>query len=188
MRFAALLVLVFLGAFTGTALAAEAVPSDASLFDLAKPIFDAVMHSQWWAAAALAVILACAAARKYMPASWTEGTKGDIIGTAMAFLMAFAGAVATWAMAPGAVISFGVIATAGKIGLAAIGGFTIIHKVAGWLVAWGKLPPWAVAVLRMATLLVGSNAVKKAELAGDAAVIAKPPTGMTGDEKIVEVE
>lgn len=188
MKFTALLIVMFLAAFTGTALAAEAVPQDASLFDLAKPIFDAVMHSQWWAAAAMAVILMCAVARKYMPASWTEGTKGDIIGTAMAFTMAFAGAIATWAVAPGAAMSLGVVATAGKIGLAAVGGFTIVHKVAGWLVAWGKLPPWAVAVLKMATMLVGSNAIKKAEAAGEAAVVADPPKGVAGDAPIIEVE
>ncbi len=188
MKFMAVLILAFLAAFTGTALAADAVPQDASLFDLAKPIFDAVMHSQWWAAAAMAVILACAAARKYMPASWKDGTKGDIIGTSMAFVMAFAGAIATWAVAPGAVMGVGVVATAAKIGFVAVGGYTLIHKVASWLVAWGKLPPWAVSILSMVTMLVGSNAVKKAEAAGDAAVAANPPTGMVGDDTIVEVE
>ena len=189
MRFTALLILIFLGAFTGTALAADAVSaSDPSLTDVMKSIFDAVMHGQWWAAASLGVILACAAARKYMPAAWKTGTKGDIVGTAMAFLMAFAGAIATWAMAPGAAMSIGVILTAGKIGIAAVGGYTLVHKVASWLVAWGKLPAWAVSALKLATMIVGSNAVKKAEAAGDAAVIAEPPKGVAGDEKIIEVE
>ncbi len=189
MKFAALIILVFLGTFTGTALAASAVSaSDPSLTDATKAVFDAVMHGQWWAAAALGVILACAAARKYMPAAWKTGTKGDIIGTTMAFVMSFAGAIATWALAPGAVMSIGVIATAGKIGLAAVGGYTIMHKVASWLVAWGKLPPWATSVLSMLTMLVGSNAVAKAEAAGAEAVAANPPKGIAGDNVIVEVE
>lgn len=192
MRFMALLVLVTLGAFTGTALAADAVSSaaDPSLFDAAKAVFDAVAHGQWWAAAALAVVLAMAAARKYMPAAWKTGIKGDIIGTAGAFVMAFAGAVATWALAQpaGAAMSAGVILTAAKIGAAAIGGYTIIHKVASWLAAWGKLPAWAVAILKLMTTIVGSNAISKAEAAGQKAVTAAPPSGMSGGDKIIEVE
>ncbi len=189
MRFGIMLILVFLGAFTGTALAAEsAVAADTSLPDIAKAIFDAVMHGHWWAAAAMGVIMACALARKYMPLAWKTGTKGDIVGMGLAFTMAFAGTVSTWALAPGAVMTLGILATAAKIGLGAVGGYTIIHKIAGWLIAWDKLPSWAVTVLRMATMLIGSSAVKKAEAAGQAAVVAKPPTGMAGTTTVTEVE
>ncbi len=186
MRFTALLILVFLGAFTGTALAADA--ADPSLPDAARAVFDAVVHGQWWAAAAAAVVLACAAARKYMPATWKTGTKGDVIGVTTTFTMAFAGAVLAWAMAPGAVMTAAVCLTALKIAFAAVGGYTLIHKVAAWLVAWDALPPWALSAVRLLAMMVGSNAVKKAEAAGAAAVEAKPPTGMTGDSKIVEIE
>jgi hypothetical protein len=189
MKSIALTRIVFLGAFTGTALAADAItPPDASLLDLARPIFDAVMHGQWWAAAALAVVMIGALGRKYMPDTWKTGAKGDIIGTGMAFVTAFAGAIATWALAPGAVMSMAVVLTALKIGTAAVGGYTVIHKVASWLVASGKLPPWALAMLKMVTMFGGSNAVTKAEAAGAAAVVAAPPTGMAGDTKITEVE
>ncbi len=181
--------LLILGAFTGTALATDAVAaSDPSLSETAKAIFDAVMHSQWWVAASYAVILAMIGARKIMPDSWKTGVKGDVIGTAAVFVMALAGSVATVMAAPGAAMSTGVILTALKVGAVAIGGFTAVHKVAGWLAAWGKLPPWALAALKMTTFLVGSNAVKKAEAAGVAAVAAEPPKGMTGDDKIIEVE
>ncbi len=190
MRFAAILTLIFLGAFTGTALAADAVAaSDPSLSETARSIFDAVMHGQWWAAAALGVIFACAAARRYvLPASWKVGTKGDVVGTAAAFVMAFAGAIATWAMAPGAVMTMAVILTALKIGATAVGGYTVVHKLASWLLATGKMPSWAAAGLRMIAMLVGSSAAAKAAAAGDAAVAASPPKGMAGDDKIVEVE
>lgn len=193
MRFFALLILVTLFGFTGTALAAEAANAavDPSVFDGAKAVFDAVMHGQWWAAAALSVVLLMAAARKYMPASWKEGTKGDIVGVASTFLMAFAGAVATWAVAQpaGAALTGAVALTALKIGFAAIGGYTIVHKLAGWLSAWGALPAWAGPILKLLAMVVGSNAViKKAETAGDKAVEAKPPSGMAGDRKIVEIE
>lgn len=189
MRFTALIILIFLAAFTGTALAADALSStDPSYSELAKAIFDAVMNSQWWAAAATGVVLACALARKYMPAGWKTGTTGDIIGVATTFLMAFAGSLAMVLVAPGAVLTGSVALAALKIGAAAIGGYTVIHKVVGWLSAWGKLPPWATSVLSLLAMLVGSNAATKAKVAGDAAVVANPPKGMAGDDKIIEVE
>jgi hypothetical protein len=189
MRFFAALVLIFLGAFTGTALAADAVSAaDPSMSELMKSLFDAVTSSNWWAAAAVGVMLAVAGARKGMPASWKTGTKGDIIGVSAAFLTAFAGAVMTWALAPGAVMSAGVILTALKIGGLAVGGFTVLHKVATWLVAWGKLPAWMLPMLKLITMLIGSNAMSKADSAGDKAVIANPPKGMAGDKQIVEIE
>jgi hypothetical protein len=186
MRFTAFLVVAFLAGFTGTALAAEA--ADPSAADTARLIFDAVTNSNWWAAAAYGVILAMIGARKVMPSSWKDGVKGDIIGTASAFLLAFAGAIATWALAPGATMSAGVLLTAAKVGVFAIGGFTAVHKVVGWLAAWGALPSWLVPLLKMLAALVGSNAVKKAEAAGVTAVAANPSTGMQGNDKIIEVE
>lgn len=187
--FALFLVLALLAGFAGTALAANAAAaSDPSLSESARLIFDAVMHSQWWAAAAYGVILACIGARKLMPSSWKEGVKGDVIGTALVFVLAFAGAIATWAVAPGATMTTAVAMTAVKIGAAAIGGYTAIHKLVGWMASWGKLPPWAMSALRLLSFAVGSNAIAKAEAAGAAAVAAKPPTGMAGDNKITEVE
>lgn len=189
--FPAFLILIFLGVFTSTALAQGAVAaSDPAIGETAKSVFDAVMHGQWWAAAAYGVILALIGARKVMPASWKEGVKGDIIGTATVFVFSFAGAVGTWAFAQsaGAVMTGAVLLTALKIALAAIGGFTAIHKVVGWLAAWGKLPSWLVPLLKLLSSLVGSNAVAKAEAAGDKAVAADPPKGLTGDSKVIEVE
>jgi hypothetical protein len=189
MRFTAFLILVLIGAFTGTAIAAEAATTlDPSLVDITRQVFDAVMHSQWWVAASLGVVMICAGVRKYLPAAWKTGTKGDIVGTATTFVMAFAGAIGTWAVAPGAAMTGAVALTALKIGAAAIGGYTAVHKIATWLLAWGKLPPWAVSILRMATLIIGSNAVAKAQAAGAAAVAASPVTGMAGSAKITEIE
>ncbi len=189
MRFSALLILIFLGAFTSTALA-QSVAASPDTATLLQQIFDSIAHGQGWAGAATGVVLACALARKYMPAAWTEGTKGDIVGTATAFVMAFAGSIAAHAIAPGATMTMAVFATAAKIGVAANGGYTIIHKVASWLVAWGKLPPWATSVLSLVTALAGSNAVTlaKADAAGAAAVAADPPKGMAGGDTITEVK
>lgn len=189
MRFAALCILIILGAFTGTALAANAAAaSDPSLSETARMIFDAVMHSNWWAAAAYAVILAMVGARKLMPASWKEGVKGDIIGTAAAFVLAFAGSVATVMMAPGAAMTMAVALTSLKIGAMAIGGYTIVHKIVGWLGTASWMPMWAMSALRLVAMMVGSNAIKQAEAAGQAAVDAKPATGVAGTNAIREVE
>lgn len=187
MRTVATCILLLMFTFAGTAVAADAA-SDPSLSDTARLIFDAVMHSNWWAAAAYGVILAMIGARKLMPDSWKDGVKGDIIGTASAFLIAFAGAVGTVFAAPGAVMSAAVLLTALKVGFFAIGGYTVIHKVVGWLAGWSKMPSWLTPLLKLLALAVGSNAVKKAEAAGEAAVKADPPKGMQGDDKIVEVE
>lgn len=189
MRSIALLVLIFLGTFTGTALAADAVAaSDPSLSETAKAIFDAVMHSQWWVAASYGVILSMVAARKFMPDSWKTGVKGDVIGTAVVFVLALAGSVAAVMAAPGAAMTMAVALTALKVGVTAIGGYTVIHKAVGWLAGWDKMPAWATAGLRLLAMMVGSNAVKKAEAAGAAAVAADPPKGMAAGDKIVEVE
>lgn len=187
MKFIASLILIFLAGFTGTAVAAD-LAADPSTSEVLRQIFDAVAHGQWWAAAAAGVIGVCALVRHYMPAAWKAGTKGDVIGVALAFATAFAGAIATWAVSPGAVMSLAVIATATKVGAVAIGGFTVIHKVIGWLVAWDRLPAPVVAVLKVIAALIGSSAVKKAEAAGRAAVAASPAAGMTGAGKIREVE
>lgn len=191
MRFVATCILILLFAFTGTALAQTAVAtSDPSLSETARMVFDAVMHSNWWAAAAYGVVLAMIGARKLMPQSWKDGWKGDLIGTASVAVIAFAGAIGTWALAQasGAVMSWAVLAAAVKIAGAAIGGYTVIHKVAQALMAWGKLPAWATSVLKLLTMLVGSNAIKKAEEAGDKAVAADPPKGLASDSEVREVE
>lgn len=189
MRSIALCILIFLGAFTGTAVAAGVESaSDPSLSEAAKAIFDAVMHSNWWAAAAYGVILAMVGARKIMPDSWKDGVRGDVIGTVCAFMLAFAGSVAAVMAAPGASMTTAVMLTALKVGVAAIGGYTIIHKALGWLATWSIMPAWAMSVLKLIGMLVGSNAIKKAEAAGQAAVDANPPTGMTGGASVHEVE
>lgn len=189
MRFTILLILIFIGAFTGTAVAADAAAAyDPSLSETAKAIFDAVMKGQWWVAASYGVILSVIGVRKLMPAAWKEGVRGDVVGTAAVFVLAFAGAVATVMLAPGATMTGAVALTALKIGVTAIGGYTVLHKIVGWMTAWGKLPAWAMSALRLVAMMIGSNAIKKAEAAGTAAVIANPPTGVAGSNEVKEVE
>jgi hypothetical protein len=178
----ATLILFSMFGFTATAFAAgEAAPDNESLLDLARPVFDAVVHGQWWVAASAGVILACALARKYLPDAYKTGIKGDLTGTGMAFAVAFAGAIATWAAAPGAAMSGAVLLTALKVGAVAIGGYTILHKLATAFVAttWFKAhaPSWVVFAATYALKFIGSNAIEKAEAAGAAAVKANPAPG-----------
>lgn len=183
----ALAILIFLGAFAGTAFAAD-VASDPNTSEVLRQIFDAVVHGQWWIAASAAVIGLCGLARKYMPESWKTGAKGDVVGIATTFGIAAAGAVATTLAAPGVTMSFAVIATAAKVGALAIGGWNILHKIIGWLTGWSKLPAWAKSILGLVASLIGSSAVKKAEEAGDKAVAANPPPGMSAGGTPREVE
>ena len=71
-----------------------------------------------------------------------------------------------------------------KIGLSAIGGFVAIHKLASWFAAttWfqTKAPAWLKTGLGLVLSLIGSNAIKKAETAGQKAVDANPPKGANG--------
>ena len=182
-----ILILLTLFGFTGMAFAAGGPPTDdGSWLELARPVFDAVVHGQWWLAASAGVVLACALARKYMPASWKTGVKGDLIGTGLAFVMAFFGAIATWAAAPGATMSGAVFMTAFKVGAVAIGGYTILHKFATAFAGtkWFKehAPAWLVMFVTYGLKLIGSNAIEKAEAAGQAAVEAKPSTGAAPGE------
>jgi hypothetical protein len=182
--------LIVLAMFAGTALAAD-VATDPNTSELARQIYDAIVHGRWWVAASAGVILTCALARRYMPGTWKAGVKGDIIGMSTTFTMAFAGAVLTWAVAPGAVFSTGVLLTALKVGIFAIGGWGLLNKLLNALAAWSKTPAWLKPILSIVAALVGSSAalkIKQAEAAGDAAVGSSPPSGMAGSGKIREVE
>lgn len=195
MRFIATCILLLLFAFTGSAIAAQAVDptsGDPALLDTLRSILDAAVHGYPLLAAALGIVFLCSLARKYMPAKYTEGVKGDIIGTALAFVMAFAGASATALAVPGVHLSIALLSPAFHVGIIAIGGYTVIHKVAQWIeqTKWyqTKAPAWLKTILSFSTSIFGSDALKKAKDAGDAAVKANPPKGAAGGEDIVEVE
>lgn len=190
LRTAAFSILFFLGAFTATAFA-QGVVTDGSLADLAKPVLDAVVNGHGWYAAALAVVLLCALAKRFMPASWAEGAKGDVIGVGLVFTMATAAAVGTVLAVPDAVFSWAVLHAAMKVGIGAAGGYTILHKLASALVAtdWykAKAPAWLQMVVAFLLSAIGSDAIPKAEAAGAAAVAAKPADGIAGPEGVREV-
>ncbi len=180
-------------AFAATAVAAGAVtPEDGSLLDLARPIFDAVMHGQWWLGAALAVVFVTAATRRYLPDAYGgKFARGDVGGLITAFLIAFGGALATTFAAPGAVMSGAVLLVGLKVGLGAVGGFVALNQLAKALAGteWfkTKAPAWLRTGLTFLLALIGSSAIAKAEKAGDAAVAANPATGGAGPSPHTDV-
>ncbi len=123
--------LVFLVSLASGAYASgQVTPDGGSLWDLAKPVYDAVMHGQYWLAAAGALILAAAAARKYLAPryAWARGPAGS---ATIVLVGSFGGAALTAlvAMGPGAVMSWALAWTALKVALAAAGGYGLIKAL-----------------------------------------------------------
>lgn len=181
-------ILIFLGVTTGTALAATAVPTGGSMSDYVQIALQAIAHGQWWAVGSLAVVMLCAAAKKYLPEKYTTGTTGDIVGTALAFFMGAGVAMATSALTPGFVFAISTLGLAAKVGLGAVGLYNVLHKALGWLAAWKAMPSWLQPILSLIGSLVGSDAIAKAQAAGDAAVKDKPATGIAEGATVKEIE
>lgn len=188
------LALFLVAGFAGTALAAgAALPDDASLLEYARPVFDAIVHGQWWIAAASALILVVAAARKYAPTEGRFGWTGRVLAStpgvmASTFLLSFAGAVVTALMAlgPSGVMSWAIAKTALLVGVTAIGTWKALHSLATWAVSTefykSKVPAWVQSLVATVLALIGSNAIAKAEAAGQRAVDAKPATGAASED------
>lgn len=186
MRSIALFILVFLLAFTATALgAAGLAPEDGSVLDLLAPIVDAFRGGNYPLGGALAIVLAVALARRYgteyIP--WL-GTKA---GAALMVLVgSFGGALAAALSAPGAVLSFAMVKSATAIAVGAAGGYTLIKDlVVDPLTrsAWyrERAPGWLKAIVSVVLWVFRSpSPVARAEAAGQAAVDAKPPSGAAG--------
>ncbi len=170
---------VFLLAFAGTAFAAGAVaPADGSLLDLARPVFDAVMHGQYWAAAALVLVVLTALIRKY-------GTKRFPVlessaGAALLLLVgSFGGAFATAVLA-GAGASLAIAWTALKVAFAAAGGYSLAKSLLAPLLRkiQAKAPMWMQPIFSLAFYFFDRpTPIADAEKAGAAALEAKPSAG-----------
>lgn len=179
------MVTIVLLTFTATAFASGAVvPEDGSLFDLAKPILEAVRSGQYAFAASAALVFAVALARKY-GAKRYPWLVSDAGGATLTLVGAFGGAVST-ALAAGATLSAGLAWTATGVAVAAAGGYSLIKKL---LVdpmvasAWYKerAPSWLKSVMGVVLwVFVKPDVAAKATEAGDQAVTDKPSTGTDG--------
>jgi hypothetical protein len=175
---------VALVAFMSTSWAAgAAAPEDGSVVDLAKPVLDAVMNGQGWMAAAGALMLAVALARRYAPGKAGELVRSDAGGVAASFLMSFAGAAATALAATGGAPSLDVLKTAFGVAAGASGGYVALKKLAvpALRLLQSKVPAWARPLVGMLIWVCERpSAIGRAKAAGDAAVKANPAPGLDG--------
>lgn len=177
---------LFLVAFTASAHAAGAVaPDEGSLLDLARPIFDQVMAGHYIAAAALSLVFLVALAKRYAPGKYGDFIRGDVGGSLMTLLGSFGGALSL-ATIGGAPWTWGMLTTALTVAFAAAGGYALIKKLiveplvkSTWYQT--KAPAWLKAALSIVLWMFDKKAAEtKATADGQAAVIANPPTGVTG--------
>ncbi len=170
--------------FTAVSHAAGAVsPDDGSLLDLAKPVLDAIMNGRGAYAAALALVLCVAAARRYLPGTspkfaWIKSDAGTTLTT---FLMAFGGALATSLAAAGSVPSMAMLGVAATVALGASGGYQAFKHLLAPALRWAVARfPRLAAPLKLLLWVVDGNSsrVADAEKAGDAAVAAHPGEGI----------
>ncbi len=189
-RIATVLVILFAGVlgFAGPALAAAGAvvaadaPPDASLIDLAKPILDAIRGGQGWLGAALALIFAVTAARRYGAKRFPQ-LNSKLGGAVLNVLLSFGGAAAT-ALAAGTAPSLALALTALKVSLAAGLSFEFVKEFVAPLMRAlvAKLPAWMQKPAGAALDLIlwafeKRTPVAAAEKAGDDAVAKKPPQG-----------
>lgn len=172
--------------FMGVALASDAVvPTDGSLLDLAKPVYEAVMGGQWWLAAMFGLILLTTAVKKYAPGRIKELVNGEYGQEATVIILAFAGAAATALLAagPGAVMTGALAWAALKVAVGAAGGYSLLKSLVAPLIVklQAKSPAWLQPVFGLMLWVFSKpTAVQAAEDAGAAAVKADPAQGVVG--------
>lgn len=172
---------VALLAFVGTAFAANTVDptvGDPGLLELAKPIYDAIMHGNGWLAASLAIVLLVAMVKKWLAPRW-PWLAGDVGGPLLVLFGSFGGALGTALMA-GAGMSPALALVALKIALAAGGGYAMLKKLVAPLLRSlrKKVPAWMRPGFDLVLWIFDRPG--SAKLAGDAAVVANPPSGVEG--------
>ncbi len=177
----------FTVSFTATAYAADTV-SDGTLLDMAKPIFDAVTHGQYWLGASLALVLAVALFKRYAPAGKLQDfAHSDAGGSLLVLLGSFGGALGTALLAGGTgMISMALVWTALKVALGAAGGYSLLKKlIIDPLMAstWyqEKAPSWLKSVMMLVLwAFIKPSPTEAATLAGNEAASENPPTGADG--------
>lgn len=171
--------LVFLLALAGTAFAGTAAGGDdGSLLELARPVLDAVLAKDPGLAAALALVLVAAAARRYGGKRWAF-LNTDAGGALTVLVGSFGGAVAA-AFKAGMTFSPGLAWTALGVAAAAAGGWKLIKSVLvdPWLGPLADRHAWLRPVkILLDFLFKKPDPIAAAVAAGDAAVKAKPAPG-----------
>lgn len=171
-------------AFGVTASAASLTTTDPNdVVSALKPILDAIHGGQGFLAAALALVLAVTALRKWGVSRW-PALGGDVAGVALTFVGSFGGAAAT-ALAAGTGPSLKLAGAAVAVAFAASGGYTAVRKLIAPALRYleGKAPAWMRPLLTPALNLLlwafeSKTAVADAKADGAAAVKANPGKGV----------
>jgi hypothetical protein len=171
------------GLFGGFALTATPALAD-TLGEIAQGALQSFSDGNYGLAAVMLVVLATAAARKFLPKRYPFW-RGDLGGSLLVLGAAFAATMA--AALPTEGWSLGLLWTSAKVAAAASGGYTLVKRIGGALIGYasarGWIPGWANVALMFVLKMFqprGEAAVKKAEAAGNAAVMAKPSAGLSG--------
>lgn len=186
---------IMLLGFRATAIAADAVgvPSDASLLDLARPVFEAFSGGHYAYAGALLVILMVALAKRYgTPKIAFLST--DAGGAVMALSASMATAMVAGLAAPDAVVTWDLLKSSALIGVGAAGGYTVIKDllIEPFLRPLAaKMPLWTQPIFNVILwIFEGSGAadIAKSEAAGAAAVAANPGKGVAAVTTPTEIK
>ena len=188
----ALLVGVGLMAFSGAAFAQAAATSatdTTSWMDILqtalRPVYDAFSGGHYAYAAALLVIALVALAKRYLAPKYPVLTT-NAGGAAMALTAATATAMATALAVPDATVSLDLLKSSLLVGVGAAGGYAMIKSlVIDPLIKplAAKAPLWMQPLFSLVLWIfdkseTSANAAEDATKAGDAAVAAKPGTGL----------
>ena len=166
------------GFFGGFALAASPAFAD-SLSDAAQAVVNTLVAGHYTEAAILGIILAVAGFRKFAPERWAFW-RGDVGGGLLVLIMSFGAALAA-GLKGGDAFSISMVWTAFKLAALSSGGYTLVKRLGAAAIAKLPLPLWVRRALTGALWLFkpgGAAAIAKAEKAGQAAVDAKPATGV----------
>jgi len=169
---------------------ADPAGDGSGLYELARPVIDAILHGQPWLAASLALVFVVALIGKYgdkLPGrlgramAWLDSSDP---GRAILVLVgSFGGALAA-TLAGGAPMTLAIAWTALKVAIGGAGIYSLAKKLLTPLVS--KAPAWLQPVLRLILWAferkerAAADAATKAQTAGDEAVKANPPTGAAG--------
>lgn len=177
------LVFAFLAAFAGVATAQAAVTDSPQpgLYELIKPVVDAIFSGNPGLAAALALVLVAGVVNRYAGKKWaifnTAGAR------ALTVLVGSFGGAAAVAITGGASWSLGLAWTALGVaaGAAGIYGFAKSLALPAIKALRGKLPSWLRPLFDLVIALFEKpDPIAEAKAAGDAAVVANPSPGITG--------
>lgn len=177
--------------FTATAFAANAATGeDASVYEIAKAVYEAFSNHQYALFGALIVVLTVAIAKRYLgdKIAWLHTDAG---GSTLVLVGTSATAAAAALATPGAHLTFDLFKSALMVGVVAAGGFSMIKNliVEPFIKPLAaRAPAWTQPIFTLIFFIFDHAAVDRevraeiveAEKAGEAAVKTNPGMGVSG--------